>query len=514
MDHAKSQMSALPPPPPSMARLPEDVLNRAWKTDPYVTDPQSINAAVAQFFAHINSTMILQMLPERATKAWVSDSAHRRSPEDLMLLYSILAVANALSGGPKNIAYEYAQVAHYAQRMTLASCLQVAQSRVLLAVYYMSVSRLADATEVMSAATVSINQLQLNLELEKTRDAAMTSYPLGLTRAGYSEARRRTLWSFFMLERLDGRFPERSASINSEDVYIRLPADRYIFEGQGENHSPFFNPLQLSMSRAQDQPQETDAYLVEMVHLWAESQSSLYRLVNRPISAETEAARIHALVAALDGWRAVLPSRLAFGRANLESAALSGQAGSFLTMHLLYNHAMIRLNRHSRAPHHLPHEVRSAHMRRCHDCALTIVDMAETVDVVLRSRHMALSMPFPMMATGVAEAVDVVSATQPLSALDRVIDYVRLVKPLVDMMCGVWGAARDAQHAIDHRLHLLMLVRDHAGRSPGVRDPAFRIVRRQLDDGPGKPTEGYFWEMSEPVSKLYARDMDMIYPRV
>ncbi|KAF4120231.1 Fungal specific transcription factor domain [Geosmithia morbida] len=464
----------LPPPPPATGLIPEDDLSRAWKTDPYVANPQSTDAVVAQFFAHINSTMVLQLLPEQATRAWVSDVARWRSPEDLMLLYSILAVGMALGGGPKHIAFEYAQVAHYAQKMTLASCLQLAQTRVLLAVYYMSASRLVEATEVMSAATASINHLQLNLELDKTRDAAMTSYPLGLSRAGYCEARRRTLWSFFMLERLDGRFPERIVSVNPEDVYIRLPADRYLFERQMENQSPFFNPLQLSMSRTRDQPQEVDAYLVEMVHLWAECQSSLYRLVNRPISAETEASKIHALVTALEAWQTVLPSRLLFSRSNLDAAAHSGQAGSFLAMHLLCNHAMIKLNRHSRAPHQLSAETGASHMRRCYDSAMATVDMAEIVESVLRSRRVMITMPFPMTSTGVAEAVDVLSATQPLSSVDKVISYVSLMKPLVDAVCSVWDGARDVQLAIDRRLRELSIVRDRPSRAPSAKD-GFRI---------------------------------------
>lgn len=506
MDHSKSQTTA-PIPPPEAPRISEGVLSRAWQTNPYATDPQSINAVVAQFFVHIDSTMILPLLPEQATKAWVTDSVHRKSPEDLMLLYSILAVGVALSGGPKHIAFEYAQVAHYAQKTTTANCLQVAQSRVLLAVYYISVSRLKDATEIMSAATAAINHLQLNLELDKTRDADMTSFPLGLTRDGYSEARRRTLWSFFMLERLNGTFPERIVAINPEDVYVRLPADRHAFEEQTKNLSPFFDPLQLSISKSPDQPQEVEAYLVQMVHLWAESQSSLYRLVNRPIPAEMEATKISALVGALESWQAVLPSRLLFGQATLDSAAMSGQAGSFLAMHLLYSHAMIKLNRHSRAPLQLPADAMETNVRRCQEYAVGIVDVARSLESVLRARAIALSVPFPMMAAAVAEAVDVLSASRPISALDEVIDQVLIMKPFVDGMCGVWDSSRVVQLAIDKRLQLLNSIRHYPSYSPRATEE-FRIVSHS--EG-GRDAASSRWEMLDPVQKLYARDMDMFY---
>jgi hypothetical protein len=208
LDHTKSQRST-PLVPQEMPQIPESVLHRAWQTDPYVTDPQSINAVIGQFFANIDSTMILSFLPEHSTKSWVANSAHRKSPEDLMLLYSILAVGVALSGGHKNIAFEYAQVANYAQQRVTTNCLQVAQSRILLAVYFYSVSRRREATEVMAAATTTVASLQLNIELENTREASLPTFPLGLTRAGYSESRRRTLWALFMLERLNGLYPDR-----------------------------------------------------------------------------------------------------------------------------------------------------------------------------------------------------------------------------------------------------------------------------------------------------------------
>jgi len=490
-----------------MARIPEDVLNRAWRTDPYVTDPHSIMAVVSQFFAHVDSTMILQILPERSTKAWVAGSAHRKSLEDLMLLYSILAVGVTLSGGPKHIASEYAQVAHYGQKKTTTSCLQVAQSRILLAVYYISAARPRDALEVMSGAAATVSGLQLNLELDKTREARLPTFPLGLNRAGYSESRRRALWSLFMLERLSGVFPERMALINPENVYIRLPADLRVFEEQLENRSPLFDPLEPSLSRTPDQPQETAAYLVEMVHLWAESQSSIYQLVHRPMSREAEDRRIRRLVGAMDHWQSVLPTRLVSGRGTLESAALGGQVGSFLTMHLLYNHAVIKLHRHSRAPHHLPVETRRSYIHKCQVFAAGIVDMIDNLETLLRARPMSLSVPPPMVAVAVAEAVDVLSASRPLTALDKVIDGVSVMKPLVDTMSNMWEESRDVRHAIDRRLHLLNRIRERASHSPRPVE-GFRIVSKRDEQ---KDETSFHWEIFEPIECLYGRDMDIVY---
>lgn len=505
MNHSKSHLGT-PLAPPEMPRIPESVLNRAWQTDPYVTDPQSINAVITQFFAHIDSTMILQFLPERTMKSWVVSSVHRKSPEDLMLVYSMLAVGVALSGGPKHIAYEYAQVAHHAHRLTTSNCLQVAQSRILLAVYYISVSRRREANEVMSAAANTCVALQLNLEFDRTREAGVPVFPLSLNRAGYSESRRRTMWSLFMLERLNGWFPDRMTMVSAEDMYIRLPADLRAFEQQLESGSPMFDPNEFQVLRAMNRPQEVASYLVQMVHLWAESQASTYKLVHRPAHPSLESSRVRTLLAAISGWRSAIPNRLDSMASNLEDAAMAGQLGSFLTMHLLCNHAMIRLNRYNGAPRHLSPETKKDALEKCRHHATQIVQLIENLDRLLRARPMTLSVPPPMVAAAVAEAVDVLSSSRPLTSLDRVVDNIRVMKPLVDTMGNVWEESRSMRASIDKRLHLLNHIRDRASHSPSAVE-GFRIVSKVDERG----ERSYHWEIHEPLERLYGRELDVVY---
>lgn len=505
MNHSKSHLGT-PLPPPEMPRIPESVLSRAWQTDPYVTDPQSINAVMTQFFAHIDSTMILQLLPERTTKTWVASSVHRKSPEDLMLVYSMLAVGVALSGGPKSIAYEYAQVAHHAHRSTTSNCLQVAQSRILLAVYYISVSRRREANEVMSAAAHACTALQLNLEFDRTREAAVPVFPLALSRAGYSESRRRTMWSLFMLERLSGWFPDRMTMVSAEDMFIRLPADLGAFEQQLESVSPMFDPNDFHVLRAVSRPQEVAAYLVQMVHLWAEAQSSAYKLVHRPAHPSVESSRVRTLLSAISHWRSAIPNRLESMAGNLEDAAMAGQLGSFLTMHLLCNHALIKLNRYNGTPRSLSPEMRRDSVEKCQHHAMEIVQLIERLDRLLRARPMTLSVPPPMIAAAVSETVDVLSSSSALASLDRVVDSMRIMKPLVDTMCNVWEESRSMRAAIEKRLHLLNRIRDRASHSPSAVE-GFRILSKVDENG----ENAYCWEIFEPLERLYGREVDLVY---
>ncbi|CAH0024151.1 unnamed protein product [Clonostachys rhizophaga] len=492
---------------PAMPRIPDDVLHRAWQTDPFVTDPQSIKAVVSQFFSHVDGTMVLTLLPERSTRAWVTDSTRRKLPEDLMLLYSILAVGVALSGGPKHIAFEYAQVAQYAQKGMQFNCLQLAQSRVLLGLYYVSVGRKREANELMSAAAATVASLQLNLELDNSNEASISSFPLGLNRAGYCEARRRTIWSLFMLERLSGMFPDRVTMINPEDIYIRLPCDRRSFEEQVESLAPVFNPHSLSLSKMSNHADEIATYLVMMVHLWAESQAIVYRLVHRPASAEGEFNKVRGLMGSIESWQSTLPTRLSLNRSNLEAAATEGNMGPFASMHLLYHHAMIKLNRHSRAPRQLSSEARFHHVRACQEHAADTIDMVDSIDGLFRSRTTNMSVPPPMLAIAVAEAVDVLSASQPLSLAKKVIDNIRRVRPPIDNMTNIWDDSRNIQHAIERRTYLLNRIFE---RGPQPVSPAEGYVLTSKPWGKSEDKELH-WEFTEPLGRTFAAEMDVIY---
>lgn len=67
-------------------------------------------------------------------KNFVQASAHTKSPEDLMLVYSILCLGNSLSGGSRTVAHAYSEAARYAIDRTMLS-LQLVQARILLSLY-------------------------------------------------------------------------------------------------------------------------------------------------------------------------------------------------------------------------------------------------------------------------------------------------------------------------------------------------------------------------------------------
>ncbi|KAG6032735.1 hypothetical protein E4U41_007151 [Claviceps citrina] len=505
MDHSKSLLSAerAASDTPRCSQIPDDVLHRAWQMDPFVSDPQAISTVLSRFFGHFDNAIVIRFLPEDVFKSWASSSKHQKGPEDLMLLYSVLACGVALSGGPKHISYEYAQVAYFAQKSLNAPCLQLIQSRILLALYNIATSRLWEANELVSSAIATGACLQLNREVDHSSDAALTKYPFDMTRTGYAEARRRTFWSLFMLERLSPLFPERATMIHSEDIYIRLPSDTESFEKQVDACMPVFSPY-TSISVLAEGPSDITCHFVEMIHIWSSCQSTINRLANRPNASKAEGLQIRTLTKRVHDWHTTLPSRLSFNGSNLESAAFSGKVGPFLTMHLLCHHALILLNRYHSSVAELSVEYRTSHFQKCHENARSIVDIVCCLDRILRIRPSILTTPPPALATVGTTAMDILSSTGSLGAINDTISHMRVVKTAVDSTSHIWEPARVCQQLLDRRLQNLCQIRDQGCLLISTED--FEVGNYSGDE-----SEQPRWQIYRPLERAYPFDMDVIY---
>lgn len=488
-----------------LPRIADDVLNRAWTSDPSVSDPQSIQAVLAHFFGRIDSTRILRFIPEVPFQAWVTNPNQQKSPDDLMLLYSTLAVGVALSGGPKSIAFEHAQVAHYAQRMSTTDSLQLVQCRLLLSLYYLSMFRMPDANEMMSAAITVMMALKLNVELEESPEANLKTYPFGMSKAGYRESRRRTFWSLFMLERLNGYFPDRPAMINAEDIYTRLPTDSHSFERETESSSPIFNPYVSNFAGMNEREPAVSACLVEITHIWATAVSRTYRMARRTTFFDTD-SELHRVNKQIQDWYQMLPHQLTFSPANLEYTAVSGEMGPFLTMHLLYNHAMIKLHRHSVGGSRPSLQTASHYIQRCYEHSSNILDIVKSVLQYYRNGADVSSAFPPTTAVVVTEAVDVLTASGRFSHLSDVIDDVRMVLGVIDPMGVVWEETPRARDAIEGRLRMLRLIRDRGTQSVPLE--GYRVVYGTEEHGDDK---GLRWQINNPIEVLYPKELDNIY---
>lgn len=470
---------------------------------------------ITSFFVHADAAA-LRFLPEKAFKSWVQ-TAHRKSPEDLMLVYSILALGIALSGGPRNIAHEYSQVARYATEHAALS-LQLVQSRIALALFYLSASRPSDANDMTSAAISAATCLQLNLELDQSQDGNLAVFPYNLTRVGYAECRRRTFWSCLILERLNGLFPTRVGIINMEDIFIRLPADIRSFEDQVEVATPAFEP-HFSFTQHQQSGVGIMAHLVQIVALWGDVMASIYRVALRGTYSSMDSFKSHDnIIARLEDWKFSLPQRLLFSAANLEAVSQEDK-GSYILMHLLHHLSIIKLHRHVH-----PRLLRSPpttqthqhqHSRTAQEHARKLIEVA---CAVAKDGSLGRStMPPPFSSYAILEAVDVLSAEGALADLPQLVDGLALARSVLEILATTWEDAKVHKMAMDHRLDKLAALRDRGGghadggqAGPAQAVPGVRVFLRDGQPDRGLPA-ATCWQMSEALEVRFPKEMDCVY---
>ncbi|KAJ0168149.1 putative transcriptional regulatory protein [Colletotrichum tanaceti] len=508
---AKTSISWQHRQPIELPRIHENLLNRAWQSDPYVSDPQSINTVISSFFVHTDSTMALRFLPETAFKSWVIGNAHTKSPEDLMLTYSILAVGVALSGGLKRVAHEYAQVARYAQHR-IASGLQLVQTRLLLALYYLSISDPDEANAMSSAAISMATCLQLNLELDKSIDAHMTVFPYGLARAAYAESRRRTYWACFVLERLNGMFPNRLSILDARHIFIRLPCEAEVFEKQAESQAPFFSASPSRSSKLVDTPLSLSAYLVQLVDLWAKVMSNIYRAAQSVPLDRDAAPFIDNTRERFIKWQDSLPERFTYSADNMELAAQDGTLSTFLTVHLLHHHGLIKLYRHMCTWERLAPADRLQYLWRVGQESNRVLNMTSTLEVLLQARRTPLSAPPSFMSHVILEAADVVTAEGALSEASVLLDRLAGASAVVDAASTVWEEARAHRAALEHRRDAIRILLDsQPGHAPSAGGKVF------INEDEGKNSRrlplGLCWQMEEPMDTMFGKFADIVYTR-
>jgi hypothetical protein len=496
---------------PELPRIHEDVLQRAWQTDPYVSDLPSMNTTIASSFVHLDSTA-LRFLPERAFVAWLQSSAsahQRKSPEDLMLVYSVLALGAALSDVPKKTVDEYVQVARFAAEHGRLS-IQLVQSRLLLSLYYMTASRASDAVAMISCAMSAATSLHLHVEMEHSPDAGMATFPYDLSRRAFAECRRRTFWACFVLERMTGSFPAKPVSVQADDVYLRLPQDTASFEGQVEVKTPFFEPHFSTRYNQYETGMGIAGYFVQILAIWSEAMAVISRVSVRGSNYNGDIDRFHQdTTARLEDWAGLLPARLTGIVANYGSLA-EWEKSTFIAMHSLYYTTIIKTNRHltSRTLGGPQHQLTAAQ-----DQASRLLGFWNGIVQAVAPERVEELPRHPLASSALLEAVDVLSAGGHCSQLPALVGDVMVARLAMEALLPVWAEARQHCIALECRLDLLTRVRD---LGPAANNPAHG-VRVFTPPGATQDAAGQHlpaalrWQVSDPIEARFPRELDCVY---
>lgn len=180
---------------------PADPLVSNWTTDPIDADAELTIHLVGCYFDRVNDALY-HMFPRERFMSWVR-SCRTKSLDDKMLLYAMITMGSIFSDRSDRLLAMKAssRTARYAvehSQHTLS--LQLAQSRIILGLWYYAIGDLVKSWDSIGAAVRTVCGLQYNIEaggviVEPTR---ICEY--GLHSQALIECRRRAFWAAFLLD--------------------------------------------------------------------------------------------------------------------------------------------------------------------------------------------------------------------------------------------------------------------------------------------------------------------------
>lgn len=178
-----------------------DVHSFSWANDPYEVDPESTMHYVDTYFIHINAATY-RMFPRKSFTRWIK-TEKAKSPDDLMILYTILAMGSMFSSRAerKHEGSLFSKIARYAVEKNHGNfSIQLIQSRLLLAFYHFALGETHKAWDFGGMGFRVASALKLNLEEGVTDIGEDDVVEYGLNRHALAECRRRTFWSAYMMD--------------------------------------------------------------------------------------------------------------------------------------------------------------------------------------------------------------------------------------------------------------------------------------------------------------------------
>lgn len=178
----------------------EDSLTADWNRDPYALDPDTTMHYIDSYFTNINDNLY-HMLPRRCFLLWLQ-SRQSKTPDDKMLLYSMLAMGTVFSDRPDRLVAmkRYSRTARYAvERSRSSLSLQLAQSRIIMSQWYYAIGALVQSWDSVGAAVRVVCGLRYNMESGGVMvEDEVCEY--GLHPQALMECRRRTFWVAYLMD--------------------------------------------------------------------------------------------------------------------------------------------------------------------------------------------------------------------------------------------------------------------------------------------------------------------------
>ncbi|KAF2785739.1 hypothetical protein K505DRAFT_261418 [Melanomma pulvis-pyrius CBS 109.77] len=497
----------------------QDQLAIQWEQDPYETDARLTLHLLDLYFLHAGRATY-GMFPRKPFMTWV-ESNQEKTQDYLMLLYSVLAMGSIFSSDPdtRSIGKRFAAIAAYGTEKRFGRfTLQLCQSRLMLALYNFARGKAQEAWDFCGAGLRAISALKLNTEegIKELPDAS-AELDYGFDRRTLEECCRRTFWSGFLMDvsstaftatttlnlmpqqRYNGFCGGTLCVINIEDTFLRLPCLESEYEASNPCDTSFFDFDLLSRQAPPGPPLGHMAYLTLISAIWGEVLTFTSRAVHRP---DNGYERIYEAFYAktyerLEAWLAMLPANLRYTPPNLDNSIIEGYAGTFISLHALYNSTLIRLNRHVRV-RLLPADKIARNIDHSFRNASTFLSMMHSLAVVNRERRLPpnaaaeflFSIPFPGYA--MLLSIDVLTAAGTISTLPDLIKTLETTLTCIEELANFWASAKIQLRAMLNRTRKLAEIA--LQEEQGVRNGSY----------------GQFWRVPDSMEMAFGSE-DALY---
>ncbi|KAI9731915.1 MAG: hypothetical protein M1834_004366 [Cirrosporium novae-zelandiae] len=449
-----------------------------WHNDPYRTDPELVEHYLDLYLRYINAG-IYTIFPVERFRGWVRISQNK-SYEDLMLVYSILALGSVFSERVEReiCANRFVEIARFAvEHCKNHFSLQLVQSRLILALYYIAQDEVDTGWDFCGSAVRAACGFELNNEPPDKEDQ---SFEYGLTKIGSDECHRRTFWSAYLLDKqFDGlRHRSYTTSLDPDDIFLRLPCWDGHYENQKDVLTPYFDNDVVDPNLARRGPRENMGvmgYLVAVASIWENVMANVSRSVHRSASTYRQEHERHYsdIVSRLETFDANLPAFLRFNNPNLITSIRQGYLGRYMVLHSLYHACFMKLNRHIQ-PKYLQISSTRHSVREARKHATALLQMTYQLSTIPSSQFSDLKMGLgpvfsaPFMGYAIFIACDILTAGCPIDTFQQLLPLMtNSVKVLVSGVAKYWTPIVRLQIALNDRLSAMAVMAEKEMETQG-----------------------------------------------
>ncbi|KOS37035.1 hypothetical protein ACN38_g12190 [Penicillium nordicum] len=448
-----------------------DPLAASWQIDPYENDPETAVHYAECYFLHVNDGLY-HMFPHGRFGSWLK-TYPTKSADDKMLLYSMMALGSVFSDRSDKMAAmkRYSRIARFAiNRSQHTLSLQLAQSHIIMSLWYYATGSLVGSWDSIGAAGRAIFGLRYNVESGGVVVDQSQMCEYGLHPQALIECRRRTFWIAFVLDRFSSLYSASSTFISSDAALLRLPCREETYETQQYATVPYFQsflnhiPASTGDDRSTLSPM---AFLIEIMAIWGDISLHITRLPHIPPEAYNRLTEeFHTtIVQKSNQWMTRLPEYLAFSHINLERSIRQRKADTFISTHLFYHASLMKLYRHARYQSLQP-EILGQYIHRARYHAVEILRISLTFDQyakkIVPSRHNTetficqSTLLNPFLGYVILSAVDILSSAGLASQLHECISYIRGALDTVQELGRYWDSSLQLVTVLHRRLGLMI----------------------------------------------------------